>query len=149
MENSNKNDEKINGPRVAAKILNSLPPTQKKRLLNAIITQDPELFQAISLNIINFEDIVEITDISIQRLIKEVDHKDLVTSLKAASPEVSEALFRNMSSGKRRLVQDDLQSLPPLQISDVEEAQRRICLMIDRLRTLGVIVTGGNDDEYV
>lgn len=138
-------DEKINGPRAAAKILNSMPPERKKFLLSKISLHDPDLFHAISLNIVNFEDIIEISDVGIQRLIKELKHQDLVLALKNASPEVSDALFRNMSSGKRRIVLDDLAALTAVQQAEIEEAQRQVCVMIDRLRTIGAIFSNPDD----
>ena len=134
-------DEKIDGPRVAARILNRMPPTKKKALLERLSQSDPVTFKAISENVINFEDIATITDVGIQRLIKEIPHNQLVIALKSAPENVAEALFNNMSSTKRKLVIEDLQSKAPIKISEIQEAQRQICVMMDRLRTLGAIVS--------
>ena len=46
-----------------------------------------------------------------------------------------------MSSTKRKLVIEDLESKTPIKISEIQEAQRQICIMMDRLRTLGAIVS--------
>lgn len=140
MENEAR-DEKIDGPRVAARILNRMPPAKKKVLLERLAQTDPVSFQAISKDVVNFEDIATITDVGIQRLIKEIPHNQLVIALKSAPDDVAEALFNNMSSTKRKLVIEDLQSKTPIKISEIQEAQRQICIMMDRLRTLGAIVS--------
>lgn len=134
-------DEKIEGGKIAAKILNSMPAAKKQRLLEAIRGKNSEAYQHIEENILNYEDIVEIADRGLQLLIKEVDHKDLVLSLKLASAEVKSALFRNMSQNKACIVKEDFAALPPTPRAEVEGAQKRIVQKIDELRTAGLIVT--------
>ena len=132
-------DEKVDGPRVAAQILNSMPEERKRALLQRIRSASPQVIGAIEANIISYEDIRELLDQGVQRLIKEADHRDLVLSMKKASQEVTEVLLRNMSQGKRKLVLEDLAAAVRVPVQDVDAAQKRIVQLMDRLRTQGII----------
>ena len=142
-------DEKVDGPRVAARLLNSMPAEHKQHLLARIRNAAPKVSQLIEANIISYEDIAELPDQSVQRLISELDHRDLVLSLKKAGPQAKNALLRNMSQRKRQIVLNDLESLPPTPAADVEAAERRIVLVMERLRTAGAIHRREDDEEYV
>jgi len=125
-----------------------MPAERKQRLLAQIRSAAPKVSRLIEANIINYEDIKELLDQGVQRLIKEVAHGDLVLSLKKASTEVKEALLRNMSQRKREIVLADLEALPATPVAEVDAAQRRIAQTMDRLRTEGAIHRR-DDDEYV
>ena len=61
-------------------------------------TADGELAQKIMDNMFVFDDLEKIDDKGFQALLKEVQSDQLVLALKAASPELREKVFRNMSS---------------------------------------------------
>ncbi len=142
-------DEKVDGPRIAAQILNRMPAEKRRALLERIRGADPRVFQSIQSNIVVFEDIKDLTDQGLQRLIKEIDHRDLVYALKNAEAEVSACLLKNMSARKREMVLEDLKSLAPLKTAEVEEAQKRIAQVMDRLRTEGVIHRRSEGEEWI
>ena len=137
-------DEKVDGPRIAAQILNRLSPDHRERLMKAITAKDPDISEKISVNIVTFDAIADLTDQSIQVLIKEIDHYDLVVSLKKADDKVKRALFNNMSSRKRQVVDEDFSNLPPKRVSEVDEAQKRILDKMEELRTSGSIRSTSN-----
>jgi flagellar motor switch protein FliG len=142
-------DETVDGPRIAAKILNSMPPERKRKLLESIKNQSPEAFQKIENNILSFEDIVNINERGLQLLIKTIEHSDLILSLKTAKPEIKDTLLNNMSERKKKIVLEDLEALPPTPVSEVEQAQKRIIQKIDTLRASGLIQTETPDDVWV
>ena len=132
-------DEKVDGPRIAAEILRRLNPAHREKLMKAIAASDPVISKKISVNIITFDEIAELTDQSVQILIKEVDHYDLVVSLKKTNDKVKETLLSNMSARKRQVVEEDFANLPPKKVTEVDEAQQRILSKIEELRTAGSI----------
>ena len=69
----------------------------------------------------------------IQTFIREVDTKDLTVALKAASEEVTNVIFNNMSQRQRETIQTDMQYLHNVRMRDVEEAQQKIVSVIRRL----------------
>ena len=141
-------DEKVDGPKVAAQILNSMKSTNKEKIVKAIAATDPSLAQKIGQNLFTFEDIADFSTNGVQLLIKEIDHRDLVTSLKTASERLKGVFFANMSERKLQIVQEDFAALPPTQLGEIEECQRRIVRKADELRTQGLVRTQGKGDIW-
>ena len=123
----------------------------ERRLLKSIAKTDITLFQAISRNIIDFEDVTSITDIGLQRLIREVDYHDLLLALSSSDSEVQSILLKNMSSSKRAVVLEDLRDLPQnISPEEFDEAKCRITITMDNLRSAGAISTRlESGDEYI
>lgn len=148
-ERDNRNDEAVDGPKVAADILSRMKPAVQARLQKAIEAVDPAIAEKIAANIIRFDSIIELNTKGLQVLLKEIPHQDLVLSLKTASQTVKEILFNNMSERKQTMVRDDLAALPPTRLSEIEQAQRRIVQKMDELRTSGAIRTDSKNDIWV
>ncbi|RIL09093.1 MAG: hypothetical protein DCC75_07345 [Proteobacteria bacterium] len=134
-------DEKVDGAKIAAEILKRLPAAQQKRLLTAIEDSSPQAAAMIQLNYFSFSNIASLPAKSIQTLVREVRHNDLVMSLKSDEGEVRDAVFENVSAQKRALIIDDLESLPVTREVEIEEAQRRILKRLEELKTQGLIKT--------
>ncbi|MCB0332999.1 MAG: hypothetical protein KDD55_05830 [Bdellovibrionales bacterium] len=141
-------DEPIDGARVAAMILNEMRPDQKERLVAVLHERAPELAAKIEENLFRFDDIIEISGKGLQTLLGAIDHHDLVLSLKTAKDETKKILLQNMSDRKRQMVKEDFNALPATRLAEVEEAQRRILEILDKLRTEGKIISIGENDLW-
>ena len=74
----------------------------------------------------------------------------LVVALKGADEETSEKIFSNMSKRAAELLRDDLETKGPVKLSDVQQAQREILVVAQRMAESGDLVLGGKGgDEYV
>jgi len=98
-----------------------------------------------------FEDIVTLDNRAIQRVIRDVENDDLMLSLKVASEEVRDVVFKNMSKRMVDTFKEEMEFMGPVRLRDVEEAQSRIVGVIRRLEEAGeiVIARGGGDDIIV
>ncbi len=143
------NLEPVDGARVAARILNRMSESNKRRIVDAIQAKNPTIAAKIQEKIFTFDDVAQLNRKSIQILINEIEHEDLVVSLKLASDELKEVLLSNMSERKRSLVEDDFAALPPMKLSEVEDAKKRILSKADELRTSGRIQCGTGDKSEV
>ncbi len=141
--------EKVDGPKVAAQILNSMTAPNRARLVEAMKQAAPEITERVAENLFSFEDIVDLASQGVQILIKEIDQRDLVISLKSASQAVKRVLFSNMSERKCASVKEDFEALPKISNTEIEEAQFRILKKLDSLRTEGKIRTDSKKDVYV
>ncbi len=141
-------DEPVDGAKVAAEILKRMPSKDQKRLVQAIKDEAPQIAVKIEERLYNFDDLTELSPKSVQTLIAQVSHSDLVLSLKTASEGVKNVLFANMSDRKRRQVEDDFAALAPARISDVEAAQRRILDKMEELKKTGVVISTGKKDVW-
>lgn len=133
------------------KILNGVDRGTERTILDALEIQDPELAEEIKKRMFVFEDIVNIDNRSIQRIIRDIENTDLQLALKVSSEEVRDAIFRNMSKRMADTFREEMEYMGPVRLRDVEEAQTRIVATIRRLEEAGeiIIARGGGDDIIV
>jgi len=132
-------------------ILNGVDRGTERTILDSLEIQDPELAEEIKKRMFVFEDIVNIDNRSIQRIIRDIENADLQLALKVASEEVREAIFKNMSKRMAETFKEEMEFMGPVRLRDVEEAQTRIVATIRRLEESGeiIIARGGGDDIIV
>jgi flagellar motor switch protein FliG len=132
-------------------ILNGVDRGTERTILDALEIQDPELAEEIKKRMFVFEDIVNLDNRSIQRVIRDIENSDLQLALKVASEEVREMVFRNMSKRMAETFKEEMEFMGPVRLRDVEEAQTRIVSTIRRLEEAGeiIIARGGGDDIIV
>ncbi|MEZ3500090.1 flagellar motor switch protein FliG [Pantoea sp. KPR_PJ] len=140
---------KMGGVRPAAEILNLMKSQQEEAAISAVREFDQELAQKIIDEMFLFENLVDIEDRSIQRLLQEVEPESLIIALKGAEPPLRDAFFRNMSKRQADIMLEDLNSRGPVRMSQVEAEQKNILMIARRLAESGEIVIGGGDDVYV
>ncbi|GFZ83887.1 flagellar motor switch protein FliG [Paenibacillus marchantiophytorum] len=132
-------------------ILNGVDRGTERTILDSLEIQDPELAEEIKKRMFVFEDIVNIDNRSIQRIIRDIENADLQLALKVASEEVRDVLFKNMSKRMAETFKEEMEFMGPVRLRDVEEAQTRIVATIRRLEESGeiIIARGGGDDIIV
>lgn len=139
------------GIEAIVQILNGVDRGTERTILDSLEIQDPELADEIKKRMFVFEDIVNIDNRSIQRIIRDIENSDLQLALKVASEEVREVIFRNMSKRMAETFREEMEYMGPVRLRDVEEAQTRIVATIRRLEEAGevIIARGGGDDIIV
>ncbi|WP_242841284.1 flagellar motor switch protein FliG [Ruminococcus sp. NK3A76] len=138
------------GVQYIAEIMNRIDKDSQKAVFEGMEVTNPELVGKIKKLMFVFGDIINLNDMEIQAFIREADTKDLTVSLKAASPELQERIFNNMSSRQKEMIQSDMQYLHNLRMRDVEAAQQRIIDVIRGLEESGdIVLFKGGDDEII
>jgi flagellar motor switch protein FliG len=133
------------------KILNNVDRVTEKSVLDGLDQEAPDLAEDIKKHMFVFENITMLDDRSIQRVLKEVDSKELALALKGASEAVKTRIFKNMSSRAADMLREDMAVSGPVRLRNVEEAQQRIVKLIRRLEEADEIVIsrGGAADLVV
>lgn len=128
-------------------ILNQVDRTTEKNITEALERENPELAEKVKSSMFVFEDIITLDDVSIQRVLREVETKELSLALKGASEEVANSIFKNQSKRAAASLKEDMEFLGPVRLMDVEKAQQKIVGIIRRLDEAGeiVIARGGED----
>ena len=139
----------MGGIRTAAEIINLMKSQQEGLVINAIREYDDELSQKIIDEMFLFENLVDVDDKSIQRLIKEVDNETLIIAMKGATEPLREKILSNMSQRAASILREDLQNRPPVRLSQVESEQKKILEIARRLAETGEIILSNDDEEYV
>lgn len=139
------------GIEAVVEVLNGVDRSTEKTILDDLGAQDPELAEEIKKRMFVFEDIVTLDNRAIQRVIRDVDNEDLILALKAASDEVKDIVFQNMSQRMAETLKEEMEFMGPVRLRDVEEAQTRIVSIIRSLEDAGeiVIARGGGDEIIV
>jgi len=139
------------GVKAIASILNLVDRSTEKSILGNLEMENPELTSNIKNLMFVFEDLIILDDRSIQMVLKEVDIKELAVALKAASEELKEKIFRNVSERVATMIQEEMDYAGPTRLSVVEEAQQRIVEVVRRLEEEQqiVIVRGGSEGGEV
>ncbi len=145
--------EPFDGVKTAAELLSFLGASTAKEILDDMEKENPEMAQKMQEFLFMFEDIVFLDDRSMQRLLKEIDTKQLTLALKAAKDEVKDRFLQNMSERAQEALKEDMELLGPVKISEVEETQRAIAATVRNLSYAGEIIIprkgGEGGDEYV
>lgn len=139
----------MGGIRTAAEIINLMKSQQEELVINALRDYDNELAQKIIDEMFLFENLVDVDDRSIQRLLKDVDNETLIIALKGATEPLREKLLSNMSQRAASILREDLENRPPVRLSQVETEQKKILVIARRLAETGEMILSSGDDEYV
>jgi flagellar motor switch protein FliG len=138
---------KLGGVSIVAEVMGSLDRATE----NSILTEMDEVSKELADEIRNlrfvFEDIIKIDDTGIQLMMKEINQEDLLISLKTGSDELKDKLFNNMSERAALMLKEDLESLGPTKLKDVEIAQQKVIAVCKKLEEEGKIALSGSDDD--
>ncbi|MCL6493822.1 MAG: flagellar motor switch protein FliG [Ignavibacterium sp.] len=143
---------KIGGSKSLANILNRLNVNLTKEILEQIEINDPDVATEVKRLMFMFEDIVNIQDKDIQKILKEVDRKDLALALKVADETLRNKIFSNMSERAADLLKEELQYMGMVKLKEVEAAQAKIIDIVKSLEESGEIslnMRGSKEDVYV
>ena len=137
------------GIKAVASILNLVDRGTEKSILGNMEMENPELTSNIKNLMFVFEDLLILDDKSIQMILKEVDTKELAIALKAASDELKDKIFKNVSDRVAEMIQEEMDYAGPIRLSVVEESQQRVVEIVRRLEEEQqiVIVRGGEGGE--
>lgn len=139
------------GVQVVAEILNLVDRSSEKNILGVMERENPDLATQIKNLMFVFEDVLHLGDREIQRVLKDVDSRDLAVALKLASDEVKTKIFGNLSQRAAEMLKDELDFLGPVRLKNVEDAQRRIVDVVRKLDEGGEIhiSRGGKGEELI
>jgi flagellar motor switch protein FliG len=139
------------GVRSVAEMLNRVDRSTEKAIMEKLEETNPDLADEIKRLMFVFDDLLLIDDKSIQRILRDVDQKDLILALKGASEEVKAKIFKNMSQRARALIQEEMEVMGPTRLKNTEEAQQKIVNTIRQLEEMGEIVVsrGGEEEVFV
>ena len=143
--------QQLGGVGPIAEMLNVMDKTSEQNIMARVEEKDPQLAEEIRKLMFVFDDIVFIDDRGMQTLLKEVPNDKLVMALKTAPDEIKDKILKNISKRAADLLKEDLESMGPVRISDVEAAQQEIINVAKRLEAEGKIMIsrGGDADALV
>lgn len=87
-----------------------------------------------------FEKLVDMRDIYIQKVLRETDTQDLAKALKGSSAGLREKMFSNMAQRAALLLKEDMQYMGPIRKEDAIASQEKILNITLRLAESGCLI---------
>lgn len=143
---------KIGGTKTLAQILNRVKVSYSKEILNEMMNLDQDIASEIKRQMFLFEDLIGIQDKDLQKVLREIDRKDLTLSLKITDEKLKDKIFANMSERAAELLKEELEYMGMVKLKEVEAAQARIIDVVKSLEESGEIslnLKGNSEDIYV
>ncbi len=134
-----------------AEIFNGFDRQTELRFLAALDASNQESAERIRALMFTFDDLAKLDPAGLQTLVSQADKSTLARALKGASQSMRDFFFGAMSQRAAKNMQDDMASLGPLRLKEVDEAQTTLVQMTKDLAEKGEIVLskGSADDELV
>ncbi|HYB11451.1 MAG TPA: flagellar motor switch protein FliG [Alphaproteobacteria bacterium] len=136
---------------VMAEIFNNLDRSTEARFLTALEERNKDSAERIRALMFTFEDLGKLDPSSVQTLLRGVEKDKLAMALKGASEGLRDLFFSNMSERAGKLLKEEMESMGPVRLKDVDEAQMAMVALAKELAAKGEIMIADNkeDDELI
>jgi flagellar motor switch protein FliG len=138
------------GVKRLADILNLADKASADAIMSEIEKEDPAMHAQIKQMMFVIDDITLVDDRGLQNVLRRVESRDLAVALKAATQEIRDKIFRNMSSRAGEMLREEMDSMGAVRMKEVEEAQQIVLNIIQEMEAEGkLIIKRGGGDEFV
>lgn len=144
-----KEQQQLGGVEKVVEILGRMETGVDRNILTCIDATDPEMAEAIRKKMFTFEDLTGLDNQSLQKVLREINNDTLTLALKTASEALKEKIFNNISSRAGEMIQDDLEAMGPVRLSEVEAVQQTIVNIALKLEDEGQLVLPGRGGKDV
>jgi flagellar motor switch protein FliG len=127
------------GLKSAADMLNALERTLSQSVLNELDKRNPDLCASIREKMFTFEDLALLDKASLQKILREVDTRDVAIALKSASDKLRTTLLAAVSKRAAETISEEISFLGPLKKKEMEAAQQRIIESVRHLEAAGEV----------
>jgi flagellar motor switch protein FliG len=134
-----------------AEIFNSLDRNTENRFITALEERNRDSAERIKALMFTFEDLAKLDATAIQVILRNADKQKIPLALKGASEALRELFFSNMSERAGKILKEDMASMGPVRLKDVEEAQSYLVTLAKDLASRGEIIIsdGSAEDQLV
>jgi len=137
----------VGGLSQLADILKRMDDDIADTIMEHIESNDDDLADGISQMLFVFDDIVMVDDRGMQQVLRNVETQDLALALKAAADETQEKIFKNMSSRASAMLTEEIESMGPVRMADVTQAQQKITQVVQEMEKKGELIIQGHGGE--
>lgn len=136
---------------VMAEIFNNFDRSTEGRFLDSLEERNRDAAERIKALMFTFADLEQLDPAGVQTLLRGVDKVKLGLALKGASEPLRDLFLSNMSERAGKILREDMESMGPVRLRDVDEAQADIVTVAKDLADKGdiVIADAAGDDELV
>jgi flagellar motor switch protein FliG len=134
-----------------ADIFNAFDRQTETRFITALEERNREAAERIRALMFVFEDLSKLDPGGVQTLLRGVEKDQLALGMKGASDSLREMFFSNMSERAAKIMREDMETMGPVRLRDVDQAQMAIVQVAKDLANKGEIMLAGSgtDDELI
>ena len=133
-----------------AEIFNNLDRQAETRFLTGLEERNREAAERLKSLMFTFDDLQRLSSQAIQTLLRAIEKDKLPVALKGASDKIKELFLTNLSERAAKMLREDMESLGPVKLRDVDEAQAGIVMLAKELAAQGQIeISTGKDEEVI
>ena len=131
-----------------AEIFNNMDRGIETKIMESLEKTAPDAAEKIRSLMFTFEDLSHLDPSSIQTIIRAADKDKLPLALKGATETLRDLFFSNMSERAAKIMKEDMASMGPVRLKEVEEAQQYIVNVAKDLESRGeVVLSKGNAED--
>lgn len=142
-------DGATGGVRTLVDIITRLDRDTERAVLSQIEQSDPGLAEEVKALLFVFDDLLMLGDATLQRVLRDVEHKVIATALKGASDDLREKVWKNLSTRAVEVVKEEMELMGAVRVRDVEDARRTIVGTVRRLEEAGEITVMREEEQLV
>lgn len=137
------------GVEYLVQILTHVERGVQRPILEHLEQHNPLLAEEVLKQMFVFENLTQLDDQAIQKVLRQVEQRDLALALRGASDELRERIFRNLSTRAGEMLREDMETGGPVRRSQVEEVQQKIVTVVRRLEEAGEITTQRDSNDVL
>ncbi|PHY18404.1 flagellar motor switch protein FliG [Caulobacter sp. BP25] len=130
-----------------AEIFNNFDRQTEARFIAALEERNREAAERIRALMFVFEDLSKLDPGGIQTLLRSTPKEQLALALKGASDKLRDMFFSNMSERAAKIMREDMDSMGPVRLKDVDAAQVGMVQVAKDLAAKGEIMLAGSGSE--
>jgi flagellar motor switch protein FliG len=144
-------ESSVGGLEPLVEIINRTDPGTEKLLLEGLENLDQALAEDVRSRMFVFDDILGLEDRAMQTVLRQIEGSMLARALKGASEPVSAKVLGNISERARENLQEEIELLGRVRVTEVEEARGAVVAVLRQMEAAGEIVLrrSNDEDEYV
>ena len=139
--------QKRDAHEMMADIFNNFDRQTENRFLTSLEERSRDAAERIKALMFTFEDLGKLDPGSIQTLLRHVEKDKLALALKGATDSLRDVFFSNMSERAGKILREDMESLGPVRLKDVDESQMRMVNLAKDLANKGEIMIASKQGE--
>ena len=137
----------IGGVKAAARIMNFTRQDMEERIMKDLRKADKTLTETIQDNLFVFDYLIKSDERALQTVLREVETETLVMALKGADTALRNKLLGCVSQRAAANITDEMESMGPVRLSQVQDAQKQVISVARRLSDEGRITLAGRGGE--
>ncbi len=138
------------GTKAVAAMMNRMGDGLDEQIFNGLNQRDPSVFEEVRQLMFVFEDLINLDKKSLQKLLQNVESKQLALSLKVASDAVREKIEGVMSQRALSGLKTEMDFLGAVRASEVDEAQAQVIEAARALEAQGeIVLSTGDSDDFI